>query len=134
VQDSLLVSVFPPDFTTSARDFSKTEKIGIWPQPTLNRDLDLSTTITRWPDWANFGIWVVVSVTRLGEFSPVGRLSALGRFMQIKDLAHILENFFSLRISYVNFFEQKWVGPHFGRLFRTLIWSPWWLFTLGTFL
>jgi hypothetical protein len=29
VQDSLLVSVFPPDFTTSARDFSKTEKIGI---------------------------------------------------------------------------------------------------------
>jgi hypothetical protein len=51
VQDSLLVSVFPPDFTTSARDFSKTEKIGIWPQPTVDNDY---------------------KVTRLGEFWNLG--------------------------------------------------------------
>jgi hypothetical protein len=33
--------------------------------------------------------WIGIGVTRLGEFSPSGRVFALGSFLKITELAHI---------------------------------------------
>jgi hypothetical protein len=51
--------------------------------------------------------------------------------MKIKEIAQILSNFFTVRKSYWSILAKKWVGLHFGRLFRKLIWSPWWECTSG---
>jgi hypothetical protein len=40
-------------------------------------------------------IFVLFKVTRLGEFSPFGRLFTLGRFVKITDVAHIFGLHFS---------------------------------------
>jgi hypothetical protein len=60
-------------------------------------------------------------VTRLGEFSPIGRLFSLASLLKITEVAQLLFPHNQLRIN----FDKKLVGQHFGRLsFHKLIWSP----------
>jgi hypothetical protein len=62
----------------------------------------------------------------LGEFSPIERLFTLHSGLEITEVAHIFGLLFStVPVTYVSaYFEQKWVGLHFGRLFQKRIWSP----------
>jgi hypothetical protein len=59
-------------------------------------------------------------VTRLGEFSPVGRLFSLGTCLEITEIVQFLGLLFPKLC--INF--DKGVGLHFGQFFRKLIWSP----------
>jgi hypothetical protein len=64
-------------------------------------------------------------VTRLGEFSPIGRRFTLGSVFKIAGVLQI----FGLRFStvpdrYVLILTKKLVGLHLWRLFHMLIWSP----------
>jgi hypothetical protein len=62
-------------------------------------------------------------VTRLGEFSPIGRLFTLGSFLKITKVAHIFgASFFPRKKGCVDF-SKKWLGLHFERIFQKLIWS-----------
>jgi hypothetical protein len=61
-------------------------------------------------------ICVATRVTRLGEFSPIGRLFTLGSVMKITEVA----KHFGLLIkteTVMYSFDKKWVGQHFGLLF-----------------
>jgi hypothetical protein len=55
-------------------------------------------------------------VTRLGEFSPIGGLFTLGS---------LCENGKNQDYYVCINFDKKRIGPHFGRFFIKLIWSPW---------
>jgi hypothetical protein len=59
-------------------------------------------------------------VTRLDEFLPFGWLFTLAMFY--KSSANFWATF-SMQLSIS--LAKQWVGLHFGRLFRKLIWSPW---------
>jgi hypothetical protein len=56
---------------------------------------------------------------RLGEFSPIGWLFNLGKFMiYYRSSRNLLATFFH-GISYAQILTKKCVGPHFGRFFKT---------------
>jgi hypothetical protein len=65
---------------------------------------------------------VSARVTRLGEFSPNGRLFTLGNGLKITEVVQISGLLFSALPVLI---LKKMFGPHFGRLFHNLIWSPW---------
>jgi hypothetical protein len=60
-------------------------------------------------------------VTRLGEFSPIGRL-----FTLVLKIIELAQNFGYLlsRYQLCIIFATKMVGQHFGDFFQKLIWSP----------
>jgi hypothetical protein len=53
-------------------------------------------------------------VTRLGEFSPIGRSLILGSFCKIAEVVRILGLLFPWYKLCINFYK-KWVGLYFGR-------------------
>jgi hypothetical protein len=62
-------------------------------------------------------------VTRLGEFSPIGRLFTLGSVLKSTEEAQFIWRLFlhqKIRIC----FDKKWDGLNFGRFFHKHIWSP----------
>jgi hypothetical protein len=91
----------------------------------LLRLLSLHLNLAEWnlpsPD-AKFSCWLSPrsTVTRLGEFSAIGRLFTLGKCYRSSPTFWIL--FPRLQLCIINF--KKWVGLHFGRLFHKLLWSP----------
>jgi hypothetical protein len=63
-------------------------------------------------------------VTRLGEFSPIGRLFTFCSFSEITEAARVYKLPFSTdEVKYLSL-AKKCVGLHFGRFFQKLIWSP----------
>jgi hypothetical protein len=56
---------------------------------------------------------VEVRVTRLGEFSPNGRLFSLGCYMKITEASHIYWLLYSM-VKLKHKLKQKYVGQHFG--------------------
>jgi hypothetical protein len=59
-------------------------------------------------------------VTRLGEFSPIGRLFLWVVFVKITEVAQIKwATFTTVTYMYVEFFGKIWIGQHFGRLFQS---------------
>jgi hypothetical protein len=68
---------------------------------------------------------VTCRVTRLGEFSHIGRLFTLGYLSKSTKVARHYCDTFILRDRLCINFDKKCVGLHFGRSFRALIWSPW---------
>jgi hypothetical protein len=71
----------------------------------------------------------VDSVTGLGEFFTIGRNFAYWAIVYIRSFLKITEVGKKLGYSlprnklWINF-DIKWVGPHLGRFFQKLIWSP----------
>jgi hypothetical protein len=63
-------------------------------------------------------------VTRLGEFSPVGRLFIFGQ-LTAYEMPYFRAKFFEGKIYALRSTYNKWVWLHFGRLFRQPIRSPW---------
>jgi hypothetical protein len=62
---------------------------------------------------------VLKRVTRLGQFSPIGRLFSLGTFSKITNLwATILSGKLVNQI-----LTKNWVGLYLGRFFQKFIWS-----------
>jgi hypothetical protein len=59
---------------------------------------------------------VTFRVTRLVEFSPIGRLFSLGRFLKIAEVALILGHFFPRETSYVCF-DKNGLGYTLGDFF-----------------
>jgi hypothetical protein len=53
-------------------------------------------------------------VTRLGEFSPIGRLFSWGKFSKITKRAQIFGIHFS-KLKVMHYFRQKVFGPYAGR-------------------
>jgi hypothetical protein len=51
-------------------------------------------------------------------------LFSLASLLRIAEVVKILGLFFSCSTNYVLILTEKFVGLHFGRLFRKLIWSP----------
>jgi hypothetical protein len=65
-------------------------------------------------------------VTRLDNFSPIGRLFALGSSFNFTKVGQIFRPLISTDIvMYYVIITKKLVGLHFGRYFRKLIRSPW---------
>jgi hypothetical protein len=65
--------------------------------------------------------WFAIRVTRLAEFSPIGRLF----FKSARFWSHRYSpNFGLLFPRLLTNLDKKWVGLHFGRFFIKLIWSP----------
>jgi hypothetical protein len=81
---------------------------------------------------------LAASVTRLGEFSPIGWLFNLFSVLKIAEVVNIFGLRFQRFNLYINFGKKR-VGRHFGRFFHKLIWPPclqqrngrWWLFEGG---
>jgi hypothetical protein len=72
-----------------------------------------------WQTWARLG------VTRLAEFSNLGRFSLLSAaFWQISEVAKIFVYFFPRKKWHINF-GKTWVWLRFWRFFHKLIRSPW---------
>jgi hypothetical protein len=67
--------------------------------------------------------WNITRVTRLGEFSPIGRLFSFASILKITEVAQVLGLLFSKVPVSINL-DKKLDGLHFGRLFQKLIWSP----------
>jgi hypothetical protein len=65
-----------------------------------------------------------IRVTRLGEFSPNGRLLSLGSYFENGRSSSNFVLSFSRRKVFIHF-DKKCSGQHFGRFFHKLIWSPW---------
>jgi hypothetical protein len=72
--------------------------------------------------WDQRTVWS--RVTRLGDFSPLGRLSTLSSFIKIPSRRQLSDTYFHGKI-FVLIWTKNWVGLHFGRLFNKLLWSPW---------
>jgi hypothetical protein len=49
-------------------------------------------------------------------------------FGQIKKNKKVARHFWLLGKKLCINFDKNWIGPHFGRFFSKLIWSPWWRF------
>jgi hypothetical protein len=64
-------------------------------------------------------------VTRLGEFSPNGRLFTLGSFFNnYINSPQFWATFSNVYQDYICInFDKNWVGLHFGSFFQKLIWS-----------
>jgi hypothetical protein len=63
-------------------------------------------------------------VTRVGEFSSIGRLFTFGSFLKVTEVAQNFKLLFSHGKSYVRVLTKMgWVK--FGSIFYKLIWSPW---------
>jgi hypothetical protein len=63
-------------------------------------------------------------VTRLGEFSPFGRLFSSGSFFEKYRSCPKFRATFIHGKSYIWIITPKLLGPHFGRFGNKLIWSP----------
>jgi hypothetical protein len=61
----------------------------------------------------------------LGEFSPNGRFFALGSYLKMTKIAHILGASLFHGEGYALILMKKCIRPHFLRFFHKLIWSPW---------
>jgi hypothetical protein len=69
-------------------------------------------------------IKLAIRVTRLDDFSPIGRLFTLGSFFEkYKSGPNFGAAFFNGR-SCVLILTKKWIGLHFGQFFNKHIWSP----------
>jgi hypothetical protein len=71
---------------------------------------------------AFFHLWI--RVTRLGEFSPFGRLLTLGSFFfNYRSGLNLMATFFTWYKLCMDF-DKNCVWPNVGRRYRELIWSP----------
>jgi hypothetical protein len=57
-------------------------------------------------------------VTRMGEFSPIGRFLSLEFFSKLSEVAYIIGYSFLWKKLCINF-DKKWVGLHFGRFLKS---------------
>jgi hypothetical protein len=57
-------------------------------------------------------------VTRLGEFSPLGRSISFGQFLKITEVAQMFGHFFHGKGSGCIKFDVKLVGLHFAQFFH----------------
>jgi hypothetical protein len=81
----------------------------------------VSKPVCHYFDWACQSWWATIRVTRLGEFSPIGRLLPWASFAKNTEVGSA--NFRLLFPRYPLFinFHKKLVGPHFGQIFHQLI-------------
>jgi hypothetical protein len=70
--------------------------------------------------------WPTLSrLTRWDEFSPIGQMFILGSFLKLTEVcsSNLWATFCCCKTLFINF-DKKRVGPHFGRFFCKLVWTP----------
>jgi hypothetical protein len=78
-------------------------------------------------------MYAAISVTRLEDYSTIGRLFTLLAFLNIPmyiSSQKFCASFFPRKLS--SNFDEHFLGPHLRQFFHNLIWSPWLQYEVST--